>query len=209
MPLDRVLYRQCKKFENLSANQRVAVRRSISEPMEDTLWEFARRSSVFALRDDDPDRVRAGLVAMSMLPSQHDYRDVYMTLGLLRRAGSELGLTIEINPTSNLLIGNLGDLTNHPLWRMRSPRNDGQKKLRLCIGSDDPTTFATSLIEEYQLLHDAIVLAGLGADEADSWIEHVRQSGLESRFTLPRMESVPGKFEPASVGLGVGIAENF
>ena len=92
MLLDRVLYRQCKKFENLSANQRVAVRRSISEPMEDTLWEFARRSSVFALRDDDPDRVRAGLVALSMLPNRHDYRDVYMTLGKLRGAADELGI---------------------------------------------------------------------------------------------------------------------
>ena len=127
----------------------------------------------------------------------------------LRDTVAGLGLTIEINPTSNLLIGNLGDLTNHPLWRMRSPRNDGQKKLRLCIGSDDPITFATSLIEEYQLLHDAIVLAGLGADEADSWIEHVRQSGLESRFTLPRIQSVPGEFEPACVSLDVGVIEHF
>ena len=108
-----------------------------------------------------------------------------------------LGITVEINPTSNLLIGNLGDLKNHPLWRMRSPVNDGRPKLRLCIGSDDPVTFATTLVEEYQLIHDAIVLSGLSADEADSWIEHVRQSGMESRFTIPKTDITPGYFNPA------------
>ena len=94
LPLDRILYRQCQKFESLSGTERAAVRSSISDPMEDTLWEFARRSSVFALRNEDPDRIRAGLVALSMLPNQHDYRDVYMTLGLLRRAG----LMLEYDP---------------------------------------------------------------------------------------------------------------
>ena len=90
LPLDRILYRQCQKFESLSGTERAAVRSSISDPMEDTLWEFARRSSVFALRNEDPDRIRAGLVAMSMLPKRHDFRDVYMTLGLLCRAGHML-----------------------------------------------------------------------------------------------------------------------
>ena len=82
IPLDRILYRQCQKFESLSETERAAVRSSISDSMENTLWEFARRSSVFALRNEDPDRIRAGLVAMSMLPKRHDFRDVYMTLGL-------------------------------------------------------------------------------------------------------------------------------
>ena len=64
------------------------------------------------------------------------------------------------------------DLENHPLWRLRSPRRDGNSaNLRVCIGSDDPITFATNLPEEYMLVHDAIVLAGLGADEADDWVE--------------------------------------
>ena len=90
LPLDRVLYHQCEKFESLSVTDRDAVRRSISDALEDTLWGFARRSSGFALRDNDPDRVRVGLVAMSMLPNQDDFRDVYMTLGLLRGAAQEL-----------------------------------------------------------------------------------------------------------------------
>ena len=92
---------------------------------------------------------------------------------------------IEVNPTSNLLIGNLGDLRNHPLWRLRSPESKTATDLRVCIGSDDPITFATDLPTEYALLHDALVLAGLGADKADQWIDRARRTGLSSRFTLP------------------------
>ncbi|HTD54794.1 MAG TPA: hypothetical protein VK670_05400 [Silvibacterium sp.] len=37
--------------------------------------------------------------------------------GLLARSG----IVVEINPSSNLLIGHLGDLTHHPLWRLCPP----------------------------------------------------------------------------------------
>lgn len=96
------------------------------------------------------------------------------------------GVTIEINPSSNLLVGNLADLANHPLWRMRSPNGGGDAPpLTLCIGSDDPVVFATNLREEYQLLADTMRKAGLSDDQAREWLEHARRSGLDARFTLP------------------------
>lgn len=84
------------------------------------------------------------------------------------------------------LIGNIGDLRNHPLWRLRPPIENRKlkSKLRVCIGSDDPITFATNLPDEYVLLHDTLVLAGLGADRADDWIEQARSTGMRQRFTL-------------------------
>ncbi|MCA9228679.1 MAG: hypothetical protein KDA47_23850, partial [Planctomycetales bacterium] len=82
---------------------------------------------------------------------------------------------------------NLGDLTRHPLWRLRPPRpTPDLPPVSICIGSDDPITFATNLRHEYMLLHDAMILADLTYDEAKSWLNDVRQSGLESRFTIPR-----------------------
>ncbi|MEZ6112405.1 MAG: hypothetical protein R3C99_15515, partial [Pirellulaceae bacterium] len=105
----------------------------------------------------------------------------------LRQRIASLGLCVEVNPTSNLLIGNLGDLTRHPLWRLRPPRpTPDLPPVSICIGSDDPITFATNLRHEYMLLHDAMILADLTYDEAKSWLNDVRQSGLESRFTIPR-----------------------
>jgi hypothetical protein len=98
------------------------------------------------------------------------------------------GITVEANPTSNLLIGDLHDLARHPLWRLRPPRPDPEfPPVHVCLGSDDPVTFATHLRQEYQLVHDALVLGGLAESEARRWLESARRAGMEARFTLPRV----------------------
>ena len=104
---------------------------------------------------------------------------------------SSYGIVVEINPSSNLLIGHLGDLTSHPLWRLcppAIPRTEAPDApaVRVCIGSDDPITFATSLPEEYQLLADALTEAGVAAPAVDAWLDAAREAGLKSRFTVPR-----------------------
>jgi len=104
----------------------------------------------------------------------------------LRKKIAAAGITVEINPSSNLLISNLGDLKNHPLWRLKPPRGgDGAFPVAVCIGSDNPLTFTTRTREEYQLVYDTLTLAGLSDMEARLWLEEARESGLESRFTLP------------------------
>jgi hypothetical protein len=111
----------------------------------------------------------------------------------VQRIGSSLraeigrrGLAVEINPTSNLLIGDLGDLAGHPLWRLNSPvPGDTGPRLAVTVGSDDPLVFNCSLPMEYQLLFDALVLAGLSDSEALQWLDGVRRTGLERRFTTP------------------------
>jgi len=97
------------------------------------------------------------------------------------------GVAVEVNPSSNLLIGDLQDLTRHPLWRLRPPRPDGElRPVSVCVGSDDPVTFATDLRQEYQLLYDALLLAGFTDEEARNWLDRTRATGLETRFTVPR-----------------------
>lgn len=103
----------------------------------------------------------------------------------LRQAITGGGITVEVNPSSNLLVGNLGDLKNHPLWKLRPIRDEDVQPIPLCIGSDDPLTFATSLREEYQLLEDALSIAGVSNDRSLAWIDEVRRQSLAARFTLP------------------------
>lgn len=94
------------------------------------------------------------------------------------------GIAVEVNPSSNLLIGDFTDLTRHPLWRLYPPKaSAGASPVSICIGSDDPLTFATCLPEEYQFVFDALLLAGLSDEEALDWVDRVRRSGLEHRFT--------------------------
>ena len=52
--------------------------------------------------------------------------------------------------------------------------------------SDDPLTFATNLPEEYQWLLDALVFAGCSEEQARQWLNRVRETGLENRFTVRR-----------------------
>lgn len=110
--------------------------------------------------------------------------------GVRRRLG-QIGIAVEVNPTSNLLIGDLGDLAKHPLWRLRPPGGMGDAPpVSVCIGSDDPLTFATDLRAEYQLVHDTLVLARCSEAEAGEWIDAARKTGLDYRFTVP-WESLP------------------
>ena len=128
--------------------------------------------------------------------------DALRTLqGALRREVGTRGLTVEVNPSSNLLIGDLGRIDEHPIWRLRPVRPiDDIPPLSVCIGSDDPLTFATTLPHEYQLLFDTIVLSGRSHEEALEWLEHARAAGMRARFTLPwRTTRTPAKLRPALV----------
>ena len=105
--------------------------------------------------------------------------------GIRRQIGS-LGITVEVNPSSNLLIGQIGDLLHHPLWRLSAPVGEGDAPpVAICFGSDDPITFATTIRNEFQLVYDALVSAGLSDEQARQWVDQARRNGLESRFTLP------------------------
>jgi hypothetical protein len=106
--------------------------------------------------------------------------------GLLARSG----IVVEINPSSNLLIGHLGDLAHHPLWRLCPPseHDSALQHVRVCIGSDDPITFSTRLPDEYQLLADAMVEGGLSMHQAYTWLERARAVGMAARFTVPRSD---------------------
>ena len=110
--------------------------------------------------------------------------------GALRHRVGRLGLTVEVNPSSNLMIGDLGLLEDHPIWRLMpyQPMDD-IPPLSVCIGSDDPLTFATTLPHEYQLLFDSIVLSGQSHEVALDWLDKAREVGMRARFTLPRAKN--------------------
>ncbi|MCP4115293.1 MAG: hypothetical protein GY737_07755 [Desulfobacteraceae bacterium] len=104
----------------------------------------------------------------------------------IRQIFLNLGLVVEVNPTSNLLIGNLADLKHHPFWQLNSPvLGNNSQPVALCIGSDDPLTFATCLRREYALLQESLIDGGLSASQAWNWVNEIRDTGMNSRFTVP------------------------
>lgn len=105
----------------------------------------------------------------------------------VRQKLATVGIVVEVNPTSNLLIGNLTDLKNHPLWRLNPPTGTGDSPpVSVCIGSDDPITFATNLRQEYALLRENLIQGGLSNSEAFDYLDRIRLMGLNSRFTLKK-----------------------
>ena len=112
----------------------------------------------------------------------------------LRHRVGKLGLTVEVNPSSNLMVADLGLLEDHPIWRLMpyQPMDD-IPPLSVCIGSDDPLTFATTLPHEYQLLFDTIVLSGQSHEVALDWLDKAREAGMRARFTLPRAKNRSAK----------------
>ncbi|MCA9048050.1 MAG: hypothetical protein KDA89_04945 [Planctomycetaceae bacterium] len=105
----------------------------------------------------------------------------------LRIKVERMNIAVEVNPSSNLSVGDLGDMSQHPVWRLNSPRlNDNQHSIPLTIGSDDPITFASDLPQEYQKLADALADLGYSEIESLEWLDQARETGMRYRFTLPR-----------------------
>lgn len=106
----------------------------------------------------------------------------------LRQQLALLGITIESNPSSNLLIGDFPDLRDHPTFRL-SPLPGStaplEGRLPVSINTDDPITFATCLADEYAHMYFALIGQGVPTRDALAWLDQAREAGWRSRFTLP------------------------
>jgi hypothetical protein len=103
----------------------------------------------------------------------------------LRRGIAQNGIVVEVNPSSNLLIGDLLDLRNHPILRLFPPVPEpgDPPPVMIALGSDDPLTFSTQLLREYTLLHQAASAAGYSERVVQDWLELIRRTGMDARFT--------------------------
>jgi len=103
----------------------------------------------------------------------------------IRRGVAQNGIVVEVNPSSNLLIGDLLDLRNHPILRLCPPvpEPDSPPAIAIALGSDDPLTFSTQLLREYTLLYQAACAAGYPEKAVYDWLESIRHTSMDARFT--------------------------
>ncbi len=97
------------------------------------------------------------------------------------------GIVVEVNPSSNLLIGDLSDLRNHPILRLFPPQaqEGAPPPVPIAVGADDPITFSTFLLREYSLLFEAAMSAGYPERVVHEWLATIRQTSMDARFTAP------------------------
>lgn len=129
------------------------------------------------LRGQSPVEVRA---------DKGDIQALRQAQRFLRCLLARLDITVEANPSSNLLIGDL-EMQQHPIFRLQPlPGQEGEEPpVLVALGDDDPVTFASCLPDEYSHLFYALLRQGLSAQRAQEWLERVRRNGLRARFSLP------------------------
>jgi hypothetical protein len=145
------------------------------------LFRYLTEADVF-VRGQTPIEIRADMGESRMLGEAQRF---------LRTLLGRLDMTVEVNPSSNVLIGDF-PLEQHPIFRLQPL--PGQElplpPVSVALGDDDPITFASCLPDEFGHLFYALIRRGVSAQRVREWLERVRAHGLRARFTLP--ESIAG-----------------
>lgn len=110
----------------------------------------------------------------------------------LRTIIGKLEITIESNPSSNLLIGGFHSLESLPTLRM-SPLEQSvapmEPRLLVSLNTDNPITFASCLADEITHVFYGLLRRSVPAPVALAWIDRARRHGMQSRFTLAASRS--------------------
>lgn len=128
---------------------------------------------------DDMDVFARGCELVGIMLDDSEIQAAEALQVALRRGVVARGITVEVNPSSNLLIGDLSDLRNHPIFRLSPPEPSDTPSIRIAIGSDDPLTFATNLVHEYSLLREAALAAGYRSDVVEDSADRGYRRDLE------------------------------
>lgn len=104
----------------------------------------------------------------------------------------DLGTVLEVCPGSNIALGVYPDFGSHPLRRLK------QAGVRVCLNSDDPPFFHTSLAREYQI---ALETMGLSEQEIDGMTRTALEAAFVDEETRGRLLArLDEGFRPASLG---------
>jgi hypothetical protein len=106
----------------------------------------------------------------------------------MRGIVQKLHLVVEVNPSSNRVIGPMASMQDHPIFRLTLDKEGRPvQEGRVTINTDDPGVFATSLSHEFFLLGEVLLDRGVPEPEVMQWLEWLRESGKDYSFlrTLP------------------------
>lgn len=121
-----------------------------------------------------------GILQLDAIEAVQDY---LMTL----YASADYDLYLEACPSSNIYIGRFEEFHEHPLYRWlpldfaKLPNRFGLRtgNVKVCIGTDDPGIFPTTIENEHRVLKDAAMRYHRAcAATAQGWIESIRHSGI-------------------------------
>jgi hypothetical protein len=148
-------------------------------------WQTGRPLQLLLRYLTDPDVYARGQVPIEVRIDKNEVQMLEEAQGFLRRLLGQLGIVVEVNPSSNVLIGDF-PLEQHPIFRLQPLPHQGTPcpPVLVTMGDDDPLTFASCLPDEFGHLFYALIRRGVSVQHAQEWLDRVRRNGLNSRFTL-------------------------
>lgn len=118
-----------------------------------------------------------------LIPIRKEEAEYYSILQdqLLRKV-EKLGIYVEVNPTSNVTIGDMGCIQEHPIFRMNTIGDRARHHVMVMVNSDDPAVFNTNVENELAYIYYALEHSGYPKEDVLEWIDKVRQNGLNGSF---------------------------
>ncbi len=95
----------------------------------------------------------------------------------------EKELVVEVNPSSNRIIGPMERYGQHHVFHLTLDDNRRlSRQVRVSINTDNPAVCNTSLAHEYYLLGEILIAEGVPEAEVVRWLEWLRSNGEEYNF---------------------------
>ncbi len=92
-------------------------------------------------------------------------------------------LVVEVNPTINRVVGPMGRLADHHVFRMTlDEENRLRPGIRVTVNTDDPGVVGTSLMHEYYLLGEHLLKNDVPETQVEQWLEWLRKNGTDFSF---------------------------
>lgn len=144
------------------------------------------RHTLLARYLTDPEVRERGLIPVRVESSEAELAFLKVAQRWLRNLIAVRQITIESNPSSNLLVGDFQCFPDLPTFRMHPlpSQQPSLPRLAVSLNTDDPLTFATNLAHEYEYMFASLLRANIPSEEALAWINSVRECGMRSRFTI-------------------------
>ena len=99
---------------------------------------------------------------------------------ILRQKLSREGIVVEVNPSSNIAIGEVDKITENQIYKLNRP--GGEDNVMVCINSDDPMVFHTNVSNELSYIYYGMLYNGVCRETALEWIDGIRECGMKSSF---------------------------
>lgn len=128
---------------------------------------------------------------VELIPVTKDEIEVYLKLqGYLMRKVERKGIYLEVNPTSNLTIGDFSQIKQHPIFKLSGLHESRENHVMVTINSDDPAVFNTNIENELAYIYYAAEELGYSKSESLDWIDCIRQQGMDASFVKHEKDTV-------------------